>query len=376
MIQIIINFKLASNFNFLNNANNQFLIGKSSDGASKSITGQILELSYSCRTFNYQHIENYKILPSLREGLVKSGYLFDETKVDYDNMMAQSRSGNTVGGPTYKVDPKDPILIDDGSRKYLRITADNYWQERSTYYGYTSADVMRVYTAVIRIQVSEFPHQGYLRSLLKFDIDKDIVLKISDAGNLVIDGQTRKISDKNMKLNLGTWYIIKATLTRFVSQQAFHDCSFGVEVLGMGEFGGDLECKQFSTCFNFLGRNIEIDVDRGVNYLRYTLGGDLQAGEPNNIKFEASYLFVFKGPIELMDTSSETNCEGGSNDLCKLYASGTNAKVCLTCPDSGGAKWMFDPRTPATRSVKCEATSTDLALKPDSFYYPNVYWDC
>ena len=244
MIQLInFNFKLASNFNFLNNANNQFLIGKSSDGASKSITGQILELSYSCRTFHYNHIENYKILPSLREGLIKAAHLFDEDQPTFHNYISLTKQCVTNRGGSAQVENVDPALITDGSKQYLEVTHNKYFLVRASDFGDKLSDTLRVYTAIMHIGVLQLPEKGRISQLFAFETDKRIPIKISWLGQLIIDGTTTLYSNPGVRISAGNSYYVKMTMTRFINQGAPHDCSIGVEVFGVGELGGDLECK-------------------------------------------------------------------------------------------------------------------------------------
>ena len=127
--------------------------------------------------------------------------------------------------------------------------------------------------------------------------------------------------------------------------------------------------------FNFLGRKIE----RGgteLNNIRFTVGGSGTVPPGAPLEFEAPAIYLFQGPIEFLDTTSEASCDGQTNDPCQLYASGTNAQVCLKCPPnppSNTIMWKYDPR--GTPSIKCDSLATDLAPK-SSFYNSHTYYTC
>ena len=118
----------------MNNANNKFLIGKNSGGTAKSITGEITELSYSCRTFNYDHIDNYKILPSLREGTIKGSYLFDEDEGIFENMISLSKQGYVNRGASFNPDQNYPPLITASGSSYLELGNKRYFLIKTSDY--------------------------------------------------------------------------------------------------------------------------------------------------------------------------------------------------------------------------------------------------
>ena len=227
----------------MNNINNNFLIGKSSDGTAKSITGEITELSYSCRTFQYDHIENYKILPSLREGRIKASYRFDEDVNEFLNLFGYQKQTTSNKGLSQNPDGHEPPLITASPSQYFELSNDKMFNTKPNDFE-DQPSTFRVYTAILRVKVHQLPQKGSHHFLFTINNPKSISVKISGTGNLMLVGSSVR-SDPSVKINVGDWNFIKITFTLFLDQSLPHDCSLGVEVLGVGEFGADFECKLF-----------------------------------------------------------------------------------------------------------------------------------
>ena len=227
----------------MNNANNNFLIGKNSNGTAKSITGEITELSYSCRTFNYDHVDNYKIIPSLRDGKLKGTYLFDEDLNEFDNLVSPSTQGGVNRGNSYQPDSYDPPLITAASpSNYFEVSNDKYFLVKFENYE-DQPTTFRVYTTIFRFRIHQLPERGSNQMLFMIRSVKKIAIRVSGSGRLVLEGSKLRSEGTTIKLNVRIWYLVKATFTLFLDQDSPHDCSLGVELEGVGEFGADFECN-------------------------------------------------------------------------------------------------------------------------------------
>ena len=172
---------------------------------------------------------------------MKAAYLFDEDRPIFDNLIDMSKQPAANKGSSWTTDVNEPPFITNANGKYFEISNNKIFFIRQSDYG-GQPNTFRVYTVILRFRVHQLPQKGSHGVLYQTRTVKEMGVFISGTGRVMIGGSKIR-SDPNVIVRAGSWYLLKGTYTLFLTSDGPHDCSFGVEVFGVGEFGGDFECN-------------------------------------------------------------------------------------------------------------------------------------
>ena len=201
---------------------------------------------YGCRVLDYNVLENYNIIPYLTLSQIKAAYLFDKSSQVFSNLLSPSKQPVATLGADETSASDDPTLV--GSNHY-EIGNGQSIKVGEVFYNDFAYQSHRAISHIIRIKFLSLPDYQHFEPIYTFIYEKEVIVKVSSTGDFWVGNQNSFFTTSGVQVTTGQWYMIKITFTRAINTIREHDCSVGIEIDGVGEVGGDLECNKI---FNIL----------------------------------------------------------------------------------------------------------------------------
>ena len=220
------------------------LIGSQISGHPVSIiTGELKDVMVRCETIdNTGPILNHMILPYTSIAHNIASFLFDYDTQQFQNGLTIKKQPLVFRGVDETVESSnDPVWE---SNNAFSVSNGQFFTVDGANYGWDAATVsMYVVTHIMKVKILTYPESGQKEVLYSFLTDKALPISLTYDKRFVVGSDNDVFTTKPFNIPLNQPIYIRMVYTRMRYTVRYFDCSVQIEVLGIGEAGGDLRCK-------------------------------------------------------------------------------------------------------------------------------------